>query len=210
MDKYKIKLTEKVDTLNAIALVEDPAIESNFLFFNKDNSKLFEFNINEEKRTLIGAAMIPDKFIYRVDKSLDNKYEYEIVFTKEEIKEISKKFINEEKKFNLLHNNDLVADVELMESWIVEDTDNDKINFYGLKDIPVGSWIIMTKVNNDELWQLVKDRKFNGFSVEGFFDMEKIKEYNFSNIKSIKEENPFKEMNILLDELLFEINLIKN
>jgi hypothetical protein len=151
--------------------------------------------------------MIPDKFIYRLNKDIDGKYEYEIVFTKEEIKNISKKFINGEKKFNLLHNNNLVAEVELMESWLVEDTDNDKINFYKMKNIPVGSWIIMTKVENDELWQLVKAGKFNGFSVEGFFDMEKINEYKFSNIKSISnEENPFKEMNILLDELLFEID----
>jgi hypothetical protein len=209
MDKYKIKLSDKVDNLNAIALVEDPAIESNFLFFNNENDKkIFEFAIeNEEKRTLIGAAMIPEKLIYRVDKKALNKYEYEIVFSKEEVKNISKKFINGEKKFNLLHNNELVAAVELLESWIVEDTDNDKINFYKMKNIPVGSWIIMTKINDDKLWQLVKEGKFNGFSVEGFFDMEE----KFSNKKQIlnEEKDLYSELSSLLDEILLDIDNIK-
>ena len=59
--------------------------------------------------------------------------------------------------------------VALIESWIVEDTKNDKSNLYKL-NAPVGSWVVKMKVYNDEVYQGIKDGKFNGFSIEGKYD----------------------------------------
>ena len=40
----------------------------------------------------------------------------------------------------------------------------------GYGDAEQGSWFISMKVENDEVWESVKNGTFRGFSVEGMFD----------------------------------------
>ena len=77
----------------AISLVENPAIEENFMYFSK-NGKPQEFaTTNNEKRIVMGAVMIPDVPILRMDA--EGK-EYNCFFSKDTIRRVE-----ELKKINL-------------------------------------------------------------------------------------------------------------
>jgi hypothetical protein len=152
-------------------VVEDPAIERDFIMFSQDEPiKLF----NDEEMILTGPALIPDKLIYRRDKSC---YEYNIVARKDVIKETAIKFFKDGSQNNTtLEHQEKVEGATYFESWIVGDPNNDKSNFLGLKDIPAGTWMVSLKIHDPELWKRIKNGEFYGFSIEGYFDKELIKQ----------------------------------
>jgi len=123
---------------------------------------------SEEKRIVIGPAMIPDLKIFRKDKQGNPYYVY---FTAETIKMIAEKYM----KNKYIDNNDTqhdgkaVKDVYVIESWIKED-EHDKSNKYGYEHLPIGSWFVSMRVKNDDVWKKVKEGQLNGFSVSGFFE----------------------------------------
>lgn len=122
----------------------------------------------EEKRMIIGPLMVPNKLIDRVD---ENGMPYYVYFTPETIKKIAYKFMKDGhlKNFNIEHiSEDKVDGVSVVESWLVEHPNIDKTSLYG-KKYEKGSWVAMMKVENDEMWERIKNGEFSGFSVEGFF-----------------------------------------
>ena len=167
MELYELFIDESQLDLGveAVSIVENPAIESNFVALK--NQKFVELaEIDAEKRLLIGAALIPDKPILRID---DKGKEYYIYFSKETIRQASELFAKRKysDKATLEHAKP-VKGMTVVESWIVEDKDKDKSNYYGL-NVPVGSWCISMKAENDEVYNLAKEGKVKGFSIEGFF-----------------------------------------
>jgi hypothetical protein len=74
---------------------------------------------------------------------------------------------------NVEHKEKMLEDVTVVESWIVEDENYDKQKKYGYNN-PVGTWMIMMKINNDNIWENVKDGKLKGFSVQGYFSEKKV------------------------------------
>ena len=151
--------------IDAISLVDSPAIEENFVALNKQKKYSFK-TVNNEKRILIGALLVPNKTIYRKD----GDEEYYIYFSKATIKKASEMYLMNGKQNNsTLEHNLKLSGISLVESWIVEDKDKDKSSIYGL-DVPVGTWVGAVKVNNDEVWnEYVKTGKVRGFSIEGYF-----------------------------------------
>ena len=151
--------------IQAISVVESPAIEEDFITMSKDHK--FEFKeIDQEKKILMGAAMIPEKPIYRVD----GDQEYYVFFTKETIKRASELYLMNGKQGNAtLEHQEKISGLSLVESWIIEDPEKDKSRAYGL-EYPVGTWMVSMKVNNDDIWEeYVKSGKVKGFSIEGWF-----------------------------------------
>lgn len=151
--------------IDAISIVEHPAIEEDFITMSKDHK--FEFKeIDQEKKILMGAAMIPEKPIYRVD----GDQEYYVFFTKETIKRASELYLMNGKQGNAtLEHQEKISGLSLVESWIIEDPEKDKSRAYGL-EYPVGTWMVSMKVNNDDIWEeYVKSGKVKGFSIEGWF-----------------------------------------
>jgi len=150
--------------VNAISIVEQPAIESNFIAMSKDvEVKLAE--VDNEKRILMGAALIPNKQIYRKDED-----EYYVYFSKDTIRKASQLFLKSgsQSKSTLEHQMKLEG-LTVVESWLVDDTEKDKSAFYGLS-VPVGTWMVSIKVDNDDVWtNFVKTGKVKGFSIEGYF-----------------------------------------
>ena len=67
----------------------------------------------------------------------------------------------------LEHNIELKG-MSVVESWIIEDEKRDKSRKYDF-DLPVGTWMVSMKVNNDEVWNQVKAGEVKGFSIEGYF-----------------------------------------
>lgn len=126
---------------------------------------------SEEKRIVLGPAMIPDQKIFRKD-AMGNPYY--VFFTAETIRMIAEKYMKNQYTRNndLMHDGEAVPDVYVIESWIKED-ENDKSVKYGF-DVPIGSWMIAMKIaktkKGDEVWNQVKEGKLNGFSVSGFFE----------------------------------------
>ena len=154
---------EDLSGVEAISVVEFPAIEENFIALNQ---QLQLAKVDDEKRILMGAALIPNKNIYR----RNGEDEYYIFFSDATVKKASELFLMNSNQNNAtLEHQKKVNDLSVVESWIVEDTEMDKSKKYGL-NAPVGSWMVSMKVNNDTIWNdFVKTGKVKGFSIEGYF-----------------------------------------
>ena len=159
--------------IEAISVVENPAIEEDFIALNSNIIELAE--ADKEKKLLVGALLIPNKPIYR--RSGDE--EYYIYFSKDTVVKASQMYLmnGNQSKATLEHDHEING-LTLVESWIVEDEVHDKSRKYGM-NVPVGTWMGSVKVNNDEVWNdFVKTGKVKGFSIEGYFadKMERPKE----------------------------------
>lgn len=151
--------------IDAISIVEHPAIEEDFITMSKDQKMEFK-EVDQEKKILMGAAMIPDKPIYR----RDGDEEYYVFFTKDTIRRASELYLMNGKQSNAtLEHQEKISGLSLVESWIIEDPEKDKSRAYGL-EYPVGTWMVSMKVNNQDIWEeYVKSGKVKGFSIEGWF-----------------------------------------
>lgn len=178
--------SEELSGVDAVSIVEFPAIESNFVSLNQ---QLQLAKVDDEKRILMGAALIPNKHIYR----RNGNDEYYIFFSDETVRKASELFLMNSNQNNatLEHQKEL-KDLSVVESWIVEDADMDKSKKYGL-DAPVGSWVVSMKVNNDTIWNdFVKTGKVKGFSIEGYF-ADKL-EMSLQNEKELELINKIKDI----------------
>ena len=164
--------------IEAISVVESPAIEEDFVALKSQEFKLAE--VDKERKILMGALLIPNKPIYR--RNGDD--EYYIYFSKETVLKASQMYLMNSKQNNstLEHKYELEG-LSLVESWIVEDKVHDKSVKYGM-DLALGTWVGSVKVNNDKIWnEFVKTGKVKGFSIEGYF-ADKMERPN----ESIKDE----------------------
>lgn len=182
---------ENIDEVFAISLVEEPAIESPFVFFGKEKELVKFASVNEEKRLVMGPILIPNKEILRVD---GEGRPYFVFFKPETIKRLSEMYL--EKKYTdkaTLEHKDTIDGVNLIESWIVESNVKDKSKIYGL-NVPIGTWMGTFKINNDEVWNdYVKEGKVKGFSIEGMFGHNLVaasstEAYMFKEIEDLTEE----------------------
>ena len=183
----------ELNGIEAISVVENPAIESDFIALNSQDVKLAE--VNAEKRLLMGALLIPNKPIYR----RNGQDEYYIFFSKDTVLKASQKYLmsNNQHNATMEHQYD-ISGLTLVESWIVEDEVHDKSRKYGL-DVPVGTWMGSVKVNNDEVWNdYVKTGKVKGFSIEGYF-ADKMERPNESLEMSEEERDAQEKIDKLMD-----------
>lgn len=225
-------MTKKIDIYSVngkksdvydISLVEFPAIESDFVYFNKqDELKKFVCLESEEKFQICGAVLCPDKNIYRVD---DEGYEYYIRFSKEAIEEIAHSHLRNYKNNNFSTDHEAyTSNIYLYESWIAENENDKAFTKYGL-DCPVGSWIILCKVDSTEIWERIKANELAGFSIEAWLQFDEVyqeienklkKEYTMSNneknsfldeIKEIIKEtlSALKSENVQIEEKVEEV-----
>ena len=151
--------------IEAISVVENPAIEEDFIAL-KDHKVSFQ-SVDNDKRLLIGPALIPDKKIIRLNA--DNEAYY-IYFSKDTVRQASELFLTNNKQNNstLEHEVDITG-LSVVESWIIEDAVKDKSRKYGM-NLPIGTWMVSVKVKNEQIWQeYVKSGAVKGFSIEGFF-----------------------------------------
>lgn len=151
--------------IQAISVVESPAIEEDFVALKDEQPKVELKTIDKEKRILMGAALIPNKPIYR----RNGEDEYYIYFSQDTVRKASELFFinGNQNKATLEHQMD-VQGTSVVESWIIEG-EQDKSRMYGM-ELPVGTWMVSMKILNDELWEgYVKSGKVKGFSIEGYF-----------------------------------------
>ena len=164
--------------LFAVSLVEDPAIESNFIALSKEKQII---QLENEKRLLVGAALIPNKPIYR---NINGK-EFYISFDEATIEKLAQDFLANDYQHNItIEHQQGVDDIAVVESWI-KTSENDKSVGYGLNE-PIGTWFISVKVNNEEIWNRVKNGDYKGFSIEAMVGLDENLELN--NQLSMNEE----------------------
>ncbi len=185
MDKdlplYDITLEDFEQGMYKISLVDKPAIEENFIYFNK--TEVVEMFANDEKKEVVGPIMIPNKEILRF--SPENGYYY-VRFTEEVIRDImynySKKGLFNE--FGIHHEYD-TKDVVLLEVWMKE-SENDKSTDYGY-DLPNGTVFVKTKIESDELFKAIKEGEVNGFSIEIQADIKPVNNEQMNEFAFAKE-----------------------
>lgn len=173
--------------IEAISIVESPAIESDFVALKSDEVKLAE--VDTEKKILMGALLIPNKPIYRKTEG----EEYYIYFSKDTVLKASQRYLTNGYQGNsTLEHSDNLQGLTLVESWIVEDDKYDKSRKYDM-NVPIGTWMGTVKVNNEEVWNdYVKTGKVKGFSIEGFFA---------DKIKASKMKKEEQEADLLLSKI---------
>jgi hypothetical protein len=168
MKLYELLIDENdllLSGVNAISIVETPAIQSDFIALG-DQKPVLLAEVNKDKQILMGAALIPDKPIYR----RDGEEEYYVYFSKETIAKTAEAFFRNNNQNNAtLEHAEVLNNMTVFESWIVEDPEFDKSKKYGL-EVPEGTWMVSMKVDDKDVWDnYVKDNKVFGFSIEGKF-----------------------------------------
>lgn len=174
----------------AVSVVEDPAIEENFIKLSKQKMELA--TVDGEKKILMGPALIPNKQIYRQN---EKHGEFYIYFSEDTIRLASEMFFRNSKQNNATYEHEKEIDgMTVVESWLIEDPAKDKSAIYGF-DLPKGTWMISMKVNNSDVWAKVKAGEVKGFSIEGYFadkldlasvrTMEEEREYLIEQIKNV-------------------------
>lgn len=191
--KYKVGCDSET---YAISMVEAPAIESLFVPLSKEEEEKQQVFLESNERHMVyGAALIPEKDIYRNN----GEQEFYISFTKESIEKMSQDFMKEYRQHEVKTDHEDVAnEVCVVESWLVEDSYKDKANALGI-NVPEGTWMVGMKVNNIETWERVKAGELKGFSVESMLTLEEFSKQNDNN------------MNIEANEMFWDklINVLK-
>jgi hypothetical protein len=142
--------------------------ESKIKSIEREKMSKQNFQTDDEKKIVIGPAMIPDLKIFRKDTKGNPYYVY---FSSETIKMIAEKYMRNKYIDNndQMHDGKAVSDVYVFESWIKE-SENDKSTDYGYGELPIGTWFVSMKVRNPKIWEKVKQGQLNGFSVSGYFE----------------------------------------
>lgn len=166
MKIVELVITDKDEFgVQAISLVDEPAIEEEFVYFKNENLVL-EKVVDEEQRLLVGAALVPNRPIYRRRKDGE---EYYVHMSKSTVRAVAHKFLKQARvgETSLNHDEELYENF-VVESWIVEG-ENDKSKEYGLV-VPEGTWLVTMSIGSDRVWnEYVKTGKVKGFSIEGRF-----------------------------------------
>lgn len=167
---YNAEITSEIEGIFAISLVDFPATQSNFVYFNEDNA-IQKFSIQDDEQHIIsGVVMLANTPIYRRDA---DGTEYYLLFSKETIRLMAEKMLkdNTQNQVDLYHNGDLVGSINLLELFI-KDSDKGIVPTY-LEEIPDGSLVATYKVRDDNIWEAIKSGKLRGFSLAGIFDVAK-------------------------------------
>ena len=164
MKIIELIISNDEDGIEAISLVDRPAIESNFITLAKE----YEMNLAEvdkEKKILMGPALIPNKMIFRKEGDL----KYQVYFSEATVEQASQMYLKAGNQSNAtLHHKTKVDGMSLVESWIITNPEMDKSKAYGF-DLPKGTWMVSMKADNEQIWKKAKSGEVKGFSIEGYF-----------------------------------------
>lgn len=160
----ELVIVKDLDGIDAVSLVDSPAIEENFIALNKEYKIEFA-EVDSDKRILMGAALIPNKQIYRKN----GKDEFYVFFSEATVKQASELFLKNGNQSNATLEHKAKFDgATVVESWIIDNPEMDKSKQYGFS-LPKGTWMISMKIEDENVWKQVKDGKYKGFSIEGYF-----------------------------------------
>lgn len=198
MRVIELVITEELDGVQAISIVDEPAIEVDFVKLSKQKEEVRFKAVDEEKRILVGLALIPNKPIYR--NGVNGGEDYYIMFSNDTVRQSAYMYLKNGFQANTtLDHEKEITGLTVVESWIVE-SEKDKIFNY-IDNAPLNSWAVVMKVDNDDIWNnFIKTGKIKGFSIEGVYESKANlkKEDNISElynkVKNILNENTTKSI----------------
>jgi hypothetical protein len=172
----------EMEGVYSLSVVENPAMQDLWIALSEQPQTVELAQVDEEKRLLLGAALIPNKKIYR---KVDD-HEFYITFSEQTIEKLAHNFFkNGNQNNSSLEHQIKLEGMSVVEGWTVVDPKNDKSNNYG-KEYPKGTFVTMMKVDNDDVWSKVKSGEIKGFSIDALLSLEEIK-LN-TNINMTKED----------------------
>lgn len=168
---YYANITDEFEGITTISLVDYPAVQSDFVAFDKqDKMPLFKFE-DEEQRKIMGVIMRCEYPIYRRSETYGEFY---IKYSKETIEKMTRKMLAENtgNYVNLMHNDEAYVDGVTLEQVFIKDSSKG-VSPSGFEDISDGSMFGVFHVENDDVWNAIKSDTFRGFSLEGYFSIDK-------------------------------------
>lgn len=192
---YKALIDDENAGMYCISLVDDPAVEVDWMAFSKEQEEL-KFKVeNEEKHIIRGVIMRANYPIYRIGAS---GYEYYIEYEPETIRLMAQKYLQDGFQNNIdTQHNDKLQNGVYMVQWFIKDSENG-INPKGFEGIEEGSLFAEFKVENEEIWNQIKEGTFKGFSLAGFFDVEEV--------ENPAEDEEEQEVLALIEKIKSKIN----
>ena len=178
--------------LKTVSLVSDPAIQINWIKFNKQSEIKLAIQ-NEDKRIIFTPVLIPNQLIYR---NIAGE-EFNLMFDKETIEQVEQKWVkdNLSSTVDIEHSSKLIDGVTFFESVLLN---NERFaTAKGFEGLPEGTWFLTGKVESDEVWTKVKSGEINGVSIDGLFKTAEVKKVTMSDEQIIKIINNLKTLNII-------------
>ena len=177
MELYELIIEDSnTDEVYALSLVENPAIEADWVYFTEHKEQVKFATVDTDKRTIVAPVLIPDKRIYRVDEKTG--HEYEVFVTAETIEKLAQQYLMKgyQNKATVEHSENIDGDVTVVESWVSKSSTKDKSANYFSRLFPAGTWFVTMRVNDETLWQdYVKTGKVKAISIEGLFGHQLVK-----------------------------------
>ncbi len=177
MELYELIIEdENIDEVYALSLVENPAIEADWVYFTEHKEQVKFATVDNDKRTIVAPVLIPDKRIYRVDERTGK--EYEVFIRAETIEKLAQQYLMKgyQNKATVEHSENIDGDITVVESWVSKSSTKDKSANYFTRIFPAGTWFVTLKVNDEKLWQdYVKTGKVKAISIEGLFGHQLVK-----------------------------------
>ena len=178
--------------LKTVSLVSDPAIQINWIKFNKQSEIKLAIQ-NEDKRIIFTPVLIPNQLIYR---NIAGE-EFNLMFDKETIEQVEQKWVkdNLSSTVDIEHSSKLIDGVTFFESVLLN---NERFaTAKGFEGLPEGTWFLTGKVESDDVWSKVKSGEINGVSIDGLFKTAEVKKVTMSDEQIIKIINNLKTLNII-------------
>lgn len=188
---FNALITDWETGMYAISLVDRPAVESDFLKF-ADEQKMPLYCVADEERKIVrGVIMRADFPIYRRSEEMG---EYYIVFSADTIRTMAEKYLADYNQNNItLHHiaGSYAEGINLVQ-YFLKDTAQG-INPMGFENIENGSLFAEFQIHDEMLWEQIKAGTFKGFSLEGVFALERVKENTTNTTNSMSKMQKFKE-----------------
>ena len=178
--------------LKTVSLVSDPAIQINWIKFNKQSEIKLAIQ-NEDKRIIFTPVLIPNQLIYR---NIAGE-EFNLMFDKETIELVEQKWVkdNLSSTVDIEHSSKLIEGVTFFESVLLN---NERFaTAKGFEGLPEGTWFLTGKVESDEVWSKVKSNEINGVSIDGLFKTAQVNKVTMSDEQVIKIINNLKTLNVI-------------
>lgn len=186
--------TIDIDTVewNGLALVQDPAIESNFQFFSRASAPHIQFSIQDPSQHIVFGPCL--RVNYPILRQEPDGSFYNIVFTPEVAQKMVSQFLSSDLSLNLSHTCIFPEGIEPL-SFFIKDSSKG-ISPIGYDDIADGSIFCSYHISNPSLWSSVLDGTFKGFSIECFYDRNSVQDMSFSSLFT-RFKQAFAELNVV-------------
>ena len=171
---YQAVISDEQCGMLRISLVDDPAVQSNFVAFSKNQRarQLMYAVQDEDKRLVLGVVMRADFPILRRQPLTDDKeMEFYIIYKADTIRAMAEKYLAENRQnlVNIMHEKGSEVEGVQMVQYFIKGAG---LNPEGFDNIADGSLFAEFHVTNDEVWNAIKDGTYRGFSLEGLFDLQ--------------------------------------